>query len=103
MNDDHWTDRAACKTRHGGVHELAYVERDGQQRRENEAKRQKFLTLCRTSCQVRHECLEAALAFEVAPYTGLPLRAKDRHGIWGGYLPHTRERIADDRRNHAEQ
>lgn len=96
-----WEDRAACKTTHGGLHEDAYIEPATEKGgwKQNTDRKARFIARCRTSCPVRAECLEAALAYETAPHTGLPLKSEQRHGIWGGYLPKTRERIAYDRRN----
>lgn len=96
MTEDDWTERAACKTYHGGHDEVAFLERGQGNPRWAAEMRERFIIRCRTSCPVRSECLEAALAHEQSTFA-LVMPAADRHGIWGGYHPHTRERIARDR------
>jgi WhiB family redox-sensing transcriptional regulator len=45
-----------------------------------------------SSCSVRHECLVVALHYEARP--DVPYR----YGMWGGYTPRERDRLAESRR-----
>lgn len=95
MTEDDWTERAACKTSHGGHDPVAFNQKAGNPTNAERA----FKARCRNACPIRDECLERALAMEVNPVTGRPLPDQNRFGIWGGYTPLERHRLHLERHN----
>ena len=72
--DEHWTDRAVCRTEKAPL-ELFFPPRGDGPYMAREAR-----TYCRR-CPVREQCLEASL------------RENEQDGLWGGYSPKERRMI----------